>query len=307
VTSAAKPANSKRDIWIGVGVIVLLLALIGKCGGSDDDKGVASAPSSTVPATTTEVDFATVVNLTGVVSKVDDDGDIYVDLDRGKKQYRTRLAHVTDYTCSAMRPAFAQSVRDTLKSGTRVTLVRMPSYAGSKYMSDESFVFVSASKATSVTPSRTTPTTTISTAPSTTVSVTPTTTSAPQTTATGTAVGQSVNEQIIALGSAGVEPAIYRGALAKPFEVEAAEVKERTGAEAARYIDALIGADAAAWDGRIGAMGTCRDEKEESDRKFYGPDMIPHTDDDPVYSSSGSSNGGGSGGESRFCSKRWWC
>lgn len=302
MTNSATPANSKRDVWLGVGLIVLLLFVIGKCAGKGKDNPSATAPSSVAvaTATTAAVDLDTVVTLTGVVSQVDDHNEIYVDLDHGKR-YRTKLAHVTDYVCSSMKSAFTQSLKAALAPGTRVTLVRMPRYSGSRRMSDESFIFVSSTTVTSVvatsTPTSSTAESTTSPAPSSTTG---------STTSGAPATDQSVNEQIVALGSAGVDPVISRGAYAKSFVEEAAKAKKQAGAEAAPYIDALIGADASAWDEHVGAMGACRDEKEESDRKFYGPDMIPNTEDDPHYSSS-SSNSGGSSGSSKFCRKHWYC
>ncbi|MBM4653878.1 hypothetical protein GS462_26815 [Rhodococcus hoagii] len=94
----------------------------------------------------------------------------------------------------------------------------------------------------------------------------------------------------------------------------------------------MLDAYRAAWDNRVGLQALCRadddaairkaEQRKELDRLKAGPDGVLYTSDDdktlyryddagnlyvdtPSYSTGG--GGGWGGGESRFCSRRWWC
>ncbi|MGW5440247.1 hypothetical protein [Nocardia asteroides] len=127
--------------------------------------------------------------------------------------------------------------------------------------------------------------------------------------------GVSVNEQVIAEGNSSIQPEIDWQATTLPVAAQIEAARVGVPGDYLAAFDALVAANNAAWDGRLGALGVCRDrlDREKADRiRWWGLDETPGTDDDPsrhvpsTNDGSGGGNGGG-GGESRFCRKRWWC
>lgn len=111
----------------------------------------------------------------------------------------------------------------------------------------------------------------------------------------------SVNEQLVAAGNAVTNPSIDRGRDAAPVEEQVASIRTRVPAQVEPYLDGLVAAETAAWEGRVGALAKCRTDREDQDRrhddllvKMYGPDMIKDTDDDPAPAYGTPGSGGGS-------------
>jgi hypothetical protein len=126
--------------------------------------------------------------------------------------------------------------------------------------------------------------------------------------------GPSINERLIAEGSAILDPYLKREETAAPVTDQVTTIKAALPAVSIPYVDAMAKADIAAWDGRLGAVGQCRirlDQDAARDRELWGPDGRPGTDDDPKrdYPSSPSIGNGGddSDGDGWFCRRRWWC
>ncbi|MFD6396978.1 hypothetical protein [Nocardia sp. NPDC060249] len=112
--------------------------------------------------------------------------------------------------------------------------------------------------------------------------------------------GPSINEQLVTEGSAALSEA-RRDSTTTSHQDQIAAIRAQSQPVAVPYIDAIARADGAAWEGRLGAIGECRnrlDREEAEKREKWGPDGRAGTDDDPEkhYTSPPSAGTGGGGG-----------
>ncbi|MET8796035.1 hypothetical protein ABZV91_06195 [Nocardia sp. NPDC004568] len=134
--------------------------------------------------------------------------------------------------------------------------------------------------------------------------------------------GPSVNERLVAEGSAVMEPELQREPTSAPVADQVTAMQSAAHRAAVPYLAAIAHADVAAWDGRLGAIGACRArldleaaQRETREREWWGPDRLPGTDDDPRrqttpdldYPSTGGNGDNDSGGDGWFCRRHWWC
>lgn len=126
--------------------------------------------------------------------------------------------------------------------------------------------------------------------------------------------GPSINEQLVAEGSASIA-GVMRDASYSTVEEQVGTLRARTELSRVPYVNAIAAAENTAWEQRIGAIGACRvrldqeaADRDRRNRELWGPDGKPGTDDDPKrnYPSlgDGSSSGGSSSG-GRRCRGRW--
>lgn len=273
-------SGSKKK-WPWAAGAVALLVLLGSCIG-DDEPSDSPSRASTPTSTPTAKDLNTAPILTGTITEVDSP---HVRVDVGVKYpIKIMLAQVGPGSCSGMSAAYGKRLVESLPVGASVTLVRMPDDAASTKMGDTAFIHLAE----------------------------------PGKTATETPYGRSINETIVASGDGVFLPEIEHYRNSPPVEAQIPALMVEVPQQAEAYADALIAADVAAWDQRLGGVAACRAAQEQRDREHddymrehYGPDLLPDTEDDPdrnvnlpnadLPSSGGSSGGGGFCRHSRFC------
>ncbi|MEU2258162.1 hypothetical protein ABZ540_33880 [Nocardia xishanensis] len=274
-TDKKKPDRTLVVLCWMIGVIVLGCGLLGALVDSDsNDAGTLQATTTTSPP-----DPRTLPVFVGsvvAVSRTD------ITLQSGTRQLKVKWARLNHGgLCGReLYPAVEASLQAMVPIGALVTVVREPAGSTPAGLSEYGYIHVAE----------------------------------PGTQATMQPVGVSINEQIVAQGNSSIQPEIDRRDGAVPVAAQVEAARAEIPAEYLAAFDALVSANNAAWDGRLGALALCRDrlDREKADRiRWWGLDEKPGTDDDPsrhVPSISGDSSGnGGGGGESRFCRKRWWC
>ncbi|MCK0517648.1 hypothetical protein [Williamsia sp. DF01-3] len=278
---------------------VLIFAIIGSCIDSPSDNKTPGAATVSDTSTTSppppgaadgytfdELDTKQI--LVGTVesisfSEVSVGFEVDED-DTAKTSMDFELALIGAAKCYAMSEPLGKAVVEALPVGSHVTVVRTAEKASSTELGDEAFIHLAA----------------------------------PGNMATDTAFGPSVNEQLVAQGSASLMPGFDRAPDAPALSVQIETVRASVPVQSEPYVDPIAAADIKAWDERVGLAGVCRAswekiarEAEESQRRIYGPDGIPDTDDDPnnnynvpgYVPGTGGGSGGGGGGfcRSRFC------
>ncbi|BCN50543.1 MULTISPECIES: hypothetical protein [Prescottella] len=322
-------ASTKKKVGIGVGA-VLALAVFGSCVNDDDRAPIQAAPSTSA-TTTKSVPVADRTEWVGtVVGYSSYDTDLIVDVD-GKSQ-TVGFANVGQVHCGGAYAANSQAQKDRIAQlapiGSAVRIARTTGYGGR--LSSDGFVYVETRTAASTT-------TTTTTSAGTTTSASATFTQQPAGAVTTSEIagsGTTVNAALMSEGMAAIDPAIDLSTVALAPSDQA--IANATAANAvgagAMHFPGMLDAYRAAWDNRVGLQALCRadddaairkaEQRKELDRLKAGPDGVLYTSDDdktlyryddagnlyvdtPSYSTGG--GGGWGGGESRFCSRRWWC
>lgn len=271
--------GSKRNTWIVLAVVAIALCCCGGLLGQNPDKTAQPASRSATSTTPAPVP-EDAPTYTATVDSTSGE-HIWVSVD-GRRRILT-LAHVgARGVCGTeLYAALRARLAVILPVGSTVTVVRaMPN----AYQDNKVYLHRTASTDTATLPQEV-----------------------------------SINEQLVAEGSAALNPPLTRDETSQPLANQIATIRSQAPQVAIPYIEALAHADTAAWDNRLGAIGQCRDrldQEAQKRREQWGPDGRPGTPDDPqraddpgpTYPHTGtSSRSDDDGGEGWFCRRKWWC